>query len=155
MAKYINRGVTKIWFVSALASQSSPSIAAIEAGTDLTGRVAEINGFVFSATAVETPTLDTVFNTSIAGILETEDSSLTVYDDDGNSDPIKTALSTVNTNGFLVFALYGMVATKKCEVWPVRVGSYSTAKTVDNEAAKSMISFFATAQPTLNATLAA
>jgi hypothetical protein len=155
MPKYINRGTLKIWFVPALASTSSPSIAEITTGTDLTGRVAEINGFVFSATAVDTPTLDTVFNLTIAGVLEAEDSSLVVYDIDDASDAVKTALATINTNGFVVFALYGLTATKKCEVWPIRVGSYSTMKTVDNEAAKSTVTFFTTAAPTLAATLAA
>lgn len=155
MPKYINRGTLQIWFTPTLSSQTSPSIAAIQAGTDLTARVAEINGFVFSASAVDTPTLDTVFNLKIAGTLDVDDSSLVVYDIDDATDDVKTALSTINTNGFLVFAPYGMVATKKCEVWPIRVGSYSTSKTVENEAAKSTISLFTTAQPTLAAALVA
>jgi hypothetical protein len=155
MPKYINRGTLKVFFVPSLASVSSPSIAEISAGTDLTARMAEISGFVFSASKVDTPTLDTVFNLSISGTLEVEDSTLTVYDIDDATDAVKTALSTLNTNGFLVFAPYGYTATKKAEVWPIRVGSYSTTKTVENEAAKSMIAMFPTAAPTLAATLAA
>jgi hypothetical protein len=155
MAKYINRGTLKVWFVPTLASQSAPSIAAIEAGTDLTGRIAAISGFTFSATKVDTPTLDTLFDLSIAGTYAAEDSELTVYDINDASDAVKTALATVNTNGFIVFAPYGLTTTKKCEVWPVNVGSYSTTKTVENEAAKSMISVFITAAPNLAATLAA
>lgn len=155
MPKYINRGTLKLWFVPTLVSQTTPSIAAITAGTDLTARMAAISGFTFSATKVETPTLDTVFDLAIAGTLSAEDSVLTVYDIDDAVDAVKTALGTVNTNGFLVFAPYGLTTTKKCEVWPVNIGSFSTTKTVENEAAKSMASVFITAAPTLAATLAA
>lgn len=155
MPKYINRGTLQVWFVPTIASQTSPSIAAIQAGTDLTARMAAIDGFTFSASKVETPTLDTVFDLSIAGTLSAADSTLTVYDINDAVDAVKTALSTVNTNGFLFFVPYGMVAAKKCEVWPINVGSYSTTKTVANEAAKSMASVFVTAAPTLAATLAA
>lgn len=155
MGKYINRGTLQGWFVPTLVSQSAPSLAAIQAGTDMTARLAEISGFTFKATKVATPTLDTVFDTSIAGVLEADDATLTLYDIDDSSDPVKTALSPLNTNGFIVWIPYGATVAKKVEVWPVRVGSYSTVKTVANEPAKSMLSVFITAQPTLAATLAA
>lgn len=149
MAKFFRRGVSLIRFLPAVANQAAPSTAEISAGTVLTASVGGISGFQLSNSPIQVPDLATVFTAQINGEDTVADSSLTLNDDDATS-AIRTALAK-GTSGFILLQPYGAAATKRCEVWPVKVTGYNDEWTVDNSNAKSMVGFAITAVPTQNA----
>lgn len=153
MARFFRRGVSKVFFCPAVASQSAPTAANITAGVDLSPSLADIGGWSLANTPIETPDLVDTFNSQINGEDKTADCTLTFYDDD-TSTTVRTALAKGQV-GFIVLAPYGNTVGKRCEVWPVTSTGYNDQWTLGAEAGKAMAGFAVTKRPTQNATLAA
>lgn len=157
MARFMRKGVTKIWFVPSIASPSlAPTAAEVNAGTDLTGQMAEVTGFTFSNNPIDTPDMSSSFVSKIGGEDATEDSSVTFYEDK-TSNPIMTAMAK-GTNGFVVIFAAGIAgatpaAGDKADVWPVTITSNARQYAAGNEAAKYQVKFATTAPPGTNKTL--
>jgi len=157
MARFMRKGTTKIFFVPTIASKTAPTAAEVTAGTNLTGQIAEMSGFTFSNSPIQTPDMSTKFVSQIPGEDSTEDSSITFYEDK-SSNPIRTALAK-DTNGYIVIFSGGTAganpaAADKCEVWPVTVSSNARRFSAGNEAAQYEVRFATTAEPADNATVA-
>lgn len=157
MAKFFRRGKSKIYFLPAVANQSSPTGTEITAGTDLSPVVQAVAGFQLTNTPIATPDLSTPFNKSIPGEDTTAASTLTFYDDDGTGTPgisatVRTALAK-GTIGYIVLMPYGAGTGKRCEVWNVQTtgvnDEWSTA--LANDAARFMVGFAVLAVPVQNA----
>jgi len=153
VARFFRRGVSRTHFLPACANPAAPSRAEINAGTNLTGFVAGIEGFSLNNSPITTPDLSTTFDSQIDGPDATDDSALVFYDDNV-STTVRTALAK-GTAGFILLMPYGDVATKRCEVWPVKSTGYNDQWTLDAEAAKARCGFAVTAVPTQNAVVPA
>lgn len=153
MARFFRRGVSKVRFCPAVASQAAPTRSEINAGTDLSAQISGIGGFSLANSPITTPDLATNFDSQIDGPDATGDSSLTFYDDDASS-AIRTALAK-GTTGFIVLMPYGDVATKRCEVWPVKSTGVNDEWTLDATAAQFGVGFAVTGKPTQNAVVPA
>lgn len=151
MGRYTRKGVSKISFVVTIASQAAPTIAEINAGTDLTPQTNDVAGFSFENSPINVPDLATTFVPQIPGEDAAADSTLTFYDDDASST-IRTALAKGNA-GFIVLMPYGKTTTKRCEVWPVKSTGYNDEWTTGNESAKAHCKFAVTAAPNQAATV--
>jgi hypothetical protein len=153
MGRYTRKGKSKTFFVPTLASTTSPSLAEINAGTNLGAAMAELSGFTFANSPIDVPDLASTFVPSIPGEDKADNPTVTVYDDD-TTTTLRTALLK-GTTGFVVLMPYGATATKRAEVWPVQSTGFNDQWTVGNEAAKAAVQFAVTSVPNQSATLAA
>lgn len=147
--RFFRRGVSAIKFLPAVAG-SSPTRAEINAGTDMTGQVADINGFMLNNNPITTPDLLTTFDSQIDGPDSTADSSLVMYDL-SDSATIRTAVAK-GTNGFLVLFPYGDAVGKRLEVWPVRSTGVNDQWSMAADPARYLVGFAVTLKPTQNGT---
>lgn len=154
MARYYRRGTTKIAFVTALANRAAPDISSeIDAGTDLTAQLADISGFGVTEGTISTPDMADRFTKEIGGEQTAEHGSITFYEDD-SSTALKAALAR-ETTGFVVIMPEGKVAGQPADVFAVRVAKNDRTIEIGNEAAKFVVNFTITDEPTLDGTLAA
>lgn len=152
MPRFMRKGKTKIFFVPTIASLSAPTAVEINAGTQLDTQLAEINGFEFTNTAIDTPDMASSFVSKIPGEDTVGDSNMTFYQLSGTTNPISLALAK-NAVGYVVLFHEGIAgalpaASDKCDIWPVIVASNSKRYTVANEAAQYQVVFTNTAAPT-------
>jgi hypothetical protein len=150
VSRFFRRGISKIYFLPAVASLAAPTTAEIAAGVDLSPQIAEVGGFQLSNAPIPTPNLAEQFTPQIDGEDTVADSSLTMYDLD-SSTTLRTA-TTKGTAGFFVLMPYGRTAAKRCEVWPAKItgqnDEWSTA--TGNNPARYVTSAVITATPTQN-----
>lgn len=152
MAKFFRRGISKAYFLPAVAGVS-PTRPEITAGVNLGAQMTALTGFQFTNSRIATPVLDNRFTQQIAGEDTVADSSFTFLDDDA-SNTVRNALAK-GTAGFVVFMPYGDVATKRCEVWPATSTGVNDAWDLGNAAATYTVGFAITGPPTQNATIPA
>lgn len=127
--RYRALGNLHIIFAPAIASLSSPTRSEINAGTDLTGEVAEWAGFTTTSEKIDTPDLASPFVSSIPGSQTAEDSSITTY-----ASTTGTALATLlprNTSGYILLMDQGDTPTKTMDVYPVQVASLVKVRALD------------------------
>ena len=155
MPRFSRKGVTKVLFLETIAATTYiPIRSELTSATKLTKVIAEFEGFNLENQEIDTPDLESTFNSKIPGDDSAADSSLTFYEDD-TSSTLEEALAK-GTVGFIVVLRKGDVpASKSMDVWPVRVASKSSAITVDNEAAKWTARFSITDTPVLDAAVPA
>jgi hypothetical protein len=156
MARFMRKGTTRVYFVPTIVNLTAPTVAEINAGTELTGQIAEVNGFSFANNPIDTPDMGTAFVSKIPGEDSVDTSSFRFYEDK-TSNPIRTVLAK-GTIGYIVFFPSGTVGANpaiadKAEVWPVTVASNARAYSAGNEAAAYMVVLSNTAPPK-DATLA-
>lgn len=149
--RYINKGVTKFVWVDTISSISAPTRSEINAGTDLSNEIMEIDGWLVESESVETPDLGRLFTGSITGSTSSEDSSVTLYADLGGTD-IRDIL-TRGDNGFMVIMDGGDVAGRTMDVFPARVGSLGKNRSVDDDPATIVINFNITSEPSEDVTI--
>lgn len=145
MAKFFRRGVSKIYFLPAVASLAAPTTIEVDAGEDLSAAVADIGGFSIANSPIPIPDLDTIFTKQINGEDTVDDSSLTFNDDDAD-DTVRTTLAK-GTTGFIVLMPYGREATARCEVWPVVVTGFNDQWSLGNDPAQAVCGFAITGTP--------
>ncbi|MFB7359668.1 phage tail tube protein [Streptomyces gardneri] len=155
MPRFSRKGITKVLFLETIAASTFlPTRAELTGATKLTKEIAEFEGFNLENEEIETPDLESTFNSKIPGNDSAADSSLTFYEDDASST-LEEALAK-GTVGFIVVLRKGDVpASKSMDVWPIRVASKSSAITIDNEAAKWTARFSITDTPVLDAAVPA
>jgi hypothetical protein len=148
MAKFMRRGKAKVYFLPTVAG-TIPTAPEVTAGTDLSARVADMNGWVLESTQIDVPDLASRYVSKIPGEQNVGDSSLTIYADDANTDAIKTALAT-DTNGYIYIAHSGAGTGKKADLFPVRVSSVGNEYSMGNDAARYIVNFSITAPPSID-----
>lgn len=155
MAKFFRRGKSKIFFCPAVSDFEAPTRAEITAGDDLSDFVAEIGGFSLSNSPIATPDLGASFTKSIPGEDTTDESSLTLYDDNqAGGAPYRSVLAR-GTEGYLVLMPYGDVAARRCEVWHVISTGVNDEWSVGNDAARTTVTFSVNSVPEQNAVVPA
>lgn len=148
-ARFVRRGVTKIFFVPAVADVNATTRAELAAGVDLSASIAEVAGWSLSNQAIATPDLGSRFESNIPGTNQAADSSLTFYED--LEDETTEALLPALTPGFIVMLRKGdRPGSKSMDTYPVRVASKSSTITTGNEAARFQVSFGITGEPGLD-----
>ena len=151
MARFMRKGRTKIYFVPTIASLAAPTALEVAAGTVLHTELAEINGFGFANSPIDTPDMGKALVTKIMGEDTLEDSSMGFYEVQTGTDTIKVALAK-GTAGYIVIFPRGIAgatpaAADKSESWPVTVSSNSRKYSTGNEAATFNVSFANTDAP--------
>lgn len=150
--RYYRKGVTKIVFCTTLASKSAPTRAEIDAGKDLSGEIAEINGWQVTSAFVDTPDLNSRYTGKIPGDISADDSSLNFY---ASSDSIDVRqLLPRDTTGFILIMDEGDKPAQLMDVFPVTVGSAPKLRTL-SDPAMIQINFSISSEPAENVTIPA
>ncbi|WP_424216995.1 hypothetical protein ACN20G_33415 (plasmid) [Streptomyces sp. BI20] len=153
--KYSRRGVTRVvWLPTVKDPGHVPTRAELTAGTDLSAAIAAIDGWSISNQAIETPDLSSTFETKIPGTDSADDSSLTFYEDE-TADEVEQLLSKGAVGWVAILRKGDVPGSRSMDVFPVRVGSRSPQYSVDNEAAKHVVSFSITEAPVQDAAVPA
>lgn len=145
--RYYRRGITKVSWVPTVADKESPTRTELDAGTELSLEVGEIEGWQVTSNVIETPSLGSLFDSKINGSITANDSSLTMYASQSGED-VRTLL-TRGSNGYVVWMDTGDTATELMDVFPVRVLSQGKIRSLD-DAAKIQVQFAVTSEPAEN-----
>lgn len=151
MGRFFRREVSKVYWVTTIADTDAPTLTEINAGVNLTPAMADMSGFEFENSPIDTPDLETSFTSTIPGEDKASGPSIVFYDDDA-STVIRAALAK-GSDGYVVLMPYGKTATKRCEVWPATSTGFNDMWTTGSEAAKSVVKFAVTGTPTQDATV--
>jgi hypothetical protein len=140
MARLIPNENTWVGFTPTVASATLvPTTAEITGAVVLTGYLISINAST-QGNVVPTPTLDTLFETSISGTVQATFTADFYRDDQtGVSGDLAWTTLPRKTNGFFIISRFGGKGTKgapiaadKVEVWPIRVVSRTMANMSNN-----------------------
>jgi hypothetical protein len=151
--RYFARGVSKIYVVTTVATLSAPSRAELNAGTDVSGEVAEIAGWQVTGGEIETPDLGTVFTSKIPGATSIDDSSFTCYADVAQVDIRAVLPRGTATNVYLLYG--GDVAGRKMDGFKTRVRSVGKPISVGDDAGMVQIQFSILTTPAESITIPA
>lgn len=143
--RYIHPGTAVVYWIPAIATLSSPTRVEINAGTDLTGEVADAPGWAVSANRVPAPDLGTKFTSRIAGRIDPEDSQILFYADKETTD-VRSLLSR-GDQGYILIAHGGDAVGLLCDVYPVEVVAISKPLNVAGDPAQIPVDFAITAEP--------
>lgn len=155
--KFFRRGKTKIFWVPTIASAALvPTTAEVNAGTDISCDVAEMNGFSFANSPIPTPDMCSTFTTSIPGEDTADDSTLVFYEY-SDTNPLHATLAKGTAGHLAIFYKGTAGATPaigdKAEVWKVTSTGPSREYSAGNDPARWSAKFTATKAPNFDATL--
>lgn len=158
MSRYVYEKFTRIWWVTTIASQAAPTVAEINAGTDLTSFVAK-DGLKLPVdqNMVDNAAIDTAFDAQLVGSWGGGGLELEMFKD--TTDTAYT-LCVYATIGFLVVRLGVLVTTaataaQKVQVWPAQMHQPVVKPSAANQQVRFTEKFAVTLEPTLVATVAA
>lgn len=142
--RFIRPGVTKVYFVPTSANYKAMTKAELDAGTDLTTEIAEVSGWNITSNLVETPDWASRYASKVAGLLASDDSSITFYADEAGND-VRKVLPR-DTKGYIAWMDGGEVVGQPMDVFPVTVSSLSKERAA-NTPARIVVNFAITAVP--------
>ena len=146
-ARYIPESVTHYYFVTTIATYTSPTRGELNAGTDLTPEIASTGDWGITSAAIDTPDLATLFTAQIPGKISVSNSTIDMYADSTSSD-VRTLLPR-GTVGFVVKFPEGDVTGRKMDVFPVKVGSQAKPTSLGNPSV-IQLAFYVTKIPAEN-----
>lgn len=152
--RFLHRGVTKCYYIPTIVDAGlTPTRAEMDAGTDLSGEIADWTGWMVASGEIPTPELASVFEGNIPGGTFAEESSITFYADKEGVD-VRTVLPR-DTEGFIMILDGGDTAANKADVFPIRVRSNGKERSLTDTAARILVQFSITAEPAENVTVPA
>jgi hypothetical protein len=117
---------------------TAPTRLEINSGTDLSGEVAEINGFSVVSDTIPTPDLGTRFVPKIAGRINADDSALNFYASSTGFTDARSVLPR-DTTGYVIFMDGGDVATTgRMDIFPATVTSVPKLRALEDPAQVSV-----------------
>jgi hypothetical protein len=149
--RYYDPGTTPCYYLPAVAATNlTPTRAELNAGTNLSGEVADFGGFTVVSEQIECPDLATTFTGKIGGRKSAPDSSLTLYASKNGND-VKDLLPN-GTAGYIAFMDGGDLVGNSLAVFPILVISCSQMRSLGNDAARVNVQFSVTRLPGENLT---
>lgn len=157
--RFFRRGRTKVYWVPTIAATTLiPTVAEVTAGTNMSKDIADMSGFEFENSPINTPDLDSTFTSTIPGEDQASNPSLTFYE----KKTTNTLQATVakGTSGFLVIFFKGLAGAApavadEAEVWPVTSTGPRREYSMGNDPARWMAGFAPSDPPNFNAAIAA
>jgi hypothetical protein len=150
--RYVRFGLTRVVYALTVSNYLSPTRGEINAGTDLSGEVAEISGFQVAGEFIDAPDLLSAFTAKLAGRTTADDSSITMYAS-SNSVDVRTLLPR-GTTGYLMWFDEGDTPGRKFDVYPITVGSAAKDRSLEDPA-RIVINVAVTRTPAENVTVPA
>jgi hypothetical protein len=151
--RFYTVGRTQCYFVPTIvAANLEPTRSELNAGTDLTREIAEMEGWTTTSETIDTPDMVSRFVSSIPGAITAEDSSLTFYASE-DSDDVRVVFPR-DTAGYIVWMDSGDVPDATMDVFPVQVASAPKVRSMDN-ATMIRVDFNITREPVENVVIPA
>ena len=156
MARFVYEGRTNVYWVTTIATDSTPSLTEIQAGVDLTNFVAKDGVAVnINTNNVDSATIAETFDAQVVGSWGA-DLQLTMFRDDAADTAWTTCV--YGSNGYLVIDRFNPSGTDpgngdKVEVWPAEMHQPSPQNSAANTQVRFVESFAVTGQPYLSATV--
>lgn len=154
---FFRRGRSGAIFVATIANKAAPTVAELNAGTQLSKAVATINGFETALNRINQGVMAYSEELQIDGPQTFADASIVFIEDDGTgSDGDSTARVAARTSqaegatGHIVLSptkTGTLTAADKCEVWPVKIGAVNRSWSLDNEPARYTSQYAITGTP--------
>lgn len=158
MSRLIPNENTWLGFATTVASIAAPTAAEVDAAVELAPFLISLNASS-RGNVVPTPSLDTLFETSIPGTVQASFDA-DFYRDDDNDLAWETLPRA--TEGYFVISRFGgtgtanlPIATDEVEVWPVMIVSRSSANMTSNTAMTFTLSCSVPSEPDEAAIVAA
>jgi hypothetical protein len=130
--RFFRPGLTKVYWVVAIATYTAPTRAEINLGVDVSDEIAEINGFTVTSDSVDTPDLGSRFVSKIPGRINAEDSSLNFYASSTGFNDARSVLPR-DTSGFVIFMDAGDVSTTgRMDIYPAKVASHGKLRGIED-----------------------
>ncbi|MBO4272382.1 hypothetical protein [Microbispora triticiradicis] len=149
--RFFNPETSKLYWCPSIANKAAPTRAELNAGTDVSRAVADVNGWQVSSEMIDVPDMGTRFVSKIPGRISANDSSVTFYMDRAGIDA-RTVMPR-DATGYMVWLDGGDVAGRKMDVYPVQVSSHGKSRSVGSEPARITIQFAITSEPAENVTI--
>jgi len=133
--RYIPPGTRKVYWVTTIATYTSPTRAELNAGIDLSAEVAAVTGFTVTSATTPTPDLSSRFTSEIPAAITAASCSLSIYATSTSSD-VRTVLPR-GTIGYVVMLWEGDVTGQRMDIFPATVttsavnGNMTAAELVD------------------------
>jgi hypothetical protein len=156
MARFVYEGKTNVYWLTTIATTSTPRVNELTAGVALTNFVTKDGVAVnINTNNVDNATIAQIFDAQVVGSYGA-DVELTMFRDDSTDTGWTTCV--YGTNGYLVidrFSLSGSSPTngKKVEVWPAQMHQPSPENSAANMTVRFTEKFAITSQPNLSATI--
>jgi hypothetical protein len=132
--RYFRPGTTKVYWVTTMATYTTPTRSELNAGKDLSPEIAEITGFTVTSESLDTPDLATRFVSKIPGRINAEDSSINFYASSTGFTDARSVLPR-DTTGYAVFMDGGDVTTTgRMDVYPATVASVGKLRALEDPA---------------------
>lgn len=158
MSRIIPNENSWIAYAAAIANIHAPTVAELAAGIDLTDYIVTINASTTGNT-VPTPSLKTLFETSVPGTAAAQFTTDMYRDDE---DDLGWLTLPRDTKGFFLISRFGgtgpanrPVVTQKVEVWPIHVSSRAGGALSSNTAQTFTVTCSVPAEPDEDAIVAA
>lgn len=150
--EYWRKGVTKVYFTTAVIT-TAPTQAQITAGTNLSDRIASMDGWETAVARIDTDNLGSTFTSTITGPRTVGNAALTFLDVKNPAgltaaafDAVRTLLAN-GTRGTLMIMPYGTTTGNRVEIWPVESSGPNDMISLGNEPAKYTVEFGVTGLP--------
>lgn len=142
--RYFRPGTTVVLIVDSIADKIAPTRTELDAGTDISAELFQINGFQVQSAGLPTPDFGSRFAGSITGEETSPDSSLVTYADTTSVD-IRTVVAR-DDDLFVVIMDEGDVSSQLMDVFPARVGSVGKLRAREDPA-RHQTDFVITSRP--------
>ena len=142
--RFIRPGVTKVYYLPTAANYKALTKTELDGGTDLTPEIAEVAGWNTTSNLVDVPDWGSRYTSKVAGLITSDDSSITFYADETGND-VRSVLPR-DTKGYIVWMDGGEVVGQPMDVYPVTVSSLSKERTAADPA-RIVVNFAITAEP--------
>lgn len=151
--RYFPTGTTKYVYCPSVANKNAVTRSEINAGTDLSGETAGVDGWQVKSELIDVPDINSRFTSKIPGRTSADDSSITFYADPSGADA--RGLFPRGTSGFILRFDGGDVPGRKMDVFPITVSSAPKEMGTGDDAATIQIMFAITSEPAENVTVPA
>lgn len=160
MSRVASTEVLRLQFVPIIASQAAPTVAEINAGTDLTpwltpdGLTTNLNG-----STIDVQAANSRYKATAPGSFGGDPITAKFFRDDA-TDTAYTTLPRLATGYFVIRRMgptsaTAFAAAQKVEVWPITVITANPMSTTDNEAQKFEVSCSVQPAPSITGVVAA
>ncbi|MEV7611315.1 hypothetical protein AB0N61_17655 [Microbacterium sp. NPDC089320] len=151
--RYFNPETSKLYWVPSIAVKGAPTRLELDAGTDVSRAVADVNGWMVTSEMIDVPDMGSRFVGKIPGRISANDSSVTYYMDRAGIDARE--VMPRDAEGFMVWLDGGDTAGRKMDVYPVTVSSHGKGRSAGSEPARLTIAYAITSEPAENVTIPA
>jgi hypothetical protein len=151
--RYFNPETTKVYWCPTIANKAAPTRSELNAGTDVSKAIADVNGWMVASEMIDTPDMGSRFTGKIPGRISADNSSITFYADRAGIDA--RGVMARDATGYMVWLDGGDVAGRKMDIYPCTVSSHGKTRSVGNDPARITIQYAITSEPAENVTIPA